>query len=429
MHTNANNESKWAVGRFRNWRGPDVIEPSVQVLLVDSDRRNLAILEDVLHSRDCSLSCAETADEALRAVALQEFALLVLNVHMSETSGLELARIIRSRSRTRQLPIIFLSARYPEDEAALKAFAGGPVDYMPLPCNPTVLRSKAYVFAELYRKKRALLLEIGARVRMNRQLTERTTEVQQLVLQLRALTLELNRAAQRERRRIATLLHDHQQQFLVSAKMQLARLEARTDSAQSRRMLANVRDAIEEAIAVSRAVTTELSPPILDDARLPAALEWLAGQMKKAHEFTVNLQSDHSLGPISEDARLLLFECTRELLLNAIKHSGVSEADVELSVTQDGRIRILVQDMGNGFDTDQLPSVNDGHASFGLFSIQQRLAYFGGELVIKSAPRFGTLAAICLPLDALAEEEPRINARGNGMSLALNDGGNWAAHS
>jgi signal transduction histidine kinase len=326
-----------------------------------------------------------------------DFALLILDVRMPDTNGLELAKIIKQRKKTQHIPIIFLTAYFHEDEYALQGYDAGAVDYIAKPFNSGVLRSKVAVFAELYRVNRALHDEIGARIDTERRLAVRTSEVQQLVGQLRALALELMRTEQRERRRLAKILHDHLQQLLVSTKMQLFVLQRGDLSERSAIALDAVQAAIEDAIAVSRSVTVELSPPILDQAGLAPALEWLAGRLNEQYKVNVNIHAADCPELNSEEERLLLFECTRELLFNAIKHAGVPDINVELTSTDEQQIEIVVADRGVGFDWTSHQKTCGTQSSFGLFSVQQRLAHLGGSLDVQTSPGQGTRMTILAP--------------------------------
>ncbi|MDM7914055.1 MAG: response regulator, partial [Candidatus Eisenbacteria bacterium] len=128
----------------------------VNILLVDDDLRNLDALESVLEAPEYRLVRATSGDGALRALLAEEFAVLVLDVRMPEMSGIELAQIIKQRRRNRDLPIIFLTAYYSEDQHVLEGYGAGGVDYLSKPVNPEILRSKVAVFAELFRRARAL---------------------------------------------------------------------------------------------------------------------------------------------------------------------------------------------------------------------------------------------------------------------------------
>src|SRR6266699_3169102 len=137
------------------FQSPAMPEP-VNILLVDDKPENLTVLESILEGADYRLTKAQSAQEALVALFATDFALIVLDVRMPETSGFELAKIIKERKRTRDVPIVFVTAHYSEDEHILSGYSAGAVDYMTKPVNPAILKSKVAVFAELYRKSNAL---------------------------------------------------------------------------------------------------------------------------------------------------------------------------------------------------------------------------------------------------------------------------------
>lgn len=132
------------------------MNPSVNILLVDDETRNLDVLESVLQSADYRLVRAQTADEALLLLLNDEFAAIVLDIHMPKISGIELANLIKQRKRTQDIPIIFLTAYYQADKDILEGYGIGAVDYLTKPLNPQILKSKIGFFADLFRKSRAL---------------------------------------------------------------------------------------------------------------------------------------------------------------------------------------------------------------------------------------------------------------------------------
>src|SRR5438093_12594717 len=116
--------------------------PPVNILLVDDNPRNLSVLESILEGPEYCLTKAQSAQEALVALFASDFALIVLDVQMPETSGFELAQIIKARRRTQDIPIIFLTAYYAEDEHVLSGYSAGAVDYLTKPIQPGILKSK-----------------------------------------------------------------------------------------------------------------------------------------------------------------------------------------------------------------------------------------------------------------------------------------------
>ncbi len=158
---------------------PPTHDEPINILIVDDEPKNLAVLETLLDDPSYRLVRAESADQALLALVEEEFALLILDIRMPGMSGFELAQMIKERKKTARVPIIFLSAYYNEDQHVLEGYSTGAVDYLHKPVNPIILRSKVAVFAELHRKNRksvkasrALLAEIAERRRADEQLRE-----------------------------------------------------------------------------------------------------------------------------------------------------------------------------------------------------------------------------------------------------------------
>ncbi|MBI4559681.1 MAG: response regulator [Candidatus Hydrogenedentes bacterium] len=375
---------------------------SINILLVDDDPRNLDVLESILDVPEYRLVRAQSADEALRALVSQTFALLVLDVHMPEVNGLELARLIKQRKKTQHVPIIFLTAYYGQDDHVLQGYDIGGVDYVIKPCNPAILRSKVAVFAELFRANRALLDEVAERRQAEQRLAERTAKVQELVNELRALATQLTQAEQRERSRVAGTLHDHVQQFLVSAQMQLATFRRHPAPERLQTIVQDVESTLKQAFDATRSLAIELNPPLLQTAGLAAGLKWLAKQLAEKNQFEVEVRVDSRAEPNKDEERFLLFACARELLLNAIKHAGVSEAQLSLLRTDEDRVKVVVEDKGKGFDLEQFRNRKSNQLTFGLFSIQQRLVHLGGNMEIESMPGKGTRVTLTAPLAGVA---------------------------
>jgi serine phosphatase RsbU (regulator of sigma subunit)/CheY-like chemotaxis protein/anti-sigma regulatory factor (Ser/Thr protein kinase) len=137
----------------------------VGILLVDDHRENLIALEAVLEPLGEHLIPAESGEQALRALLREDVAVILLDVRMAEMDGLETARIIRSRPRTRHIPIIFLTAQASDVEEIALAYATGAVDYVVKPFEPDVLRAKVSVFVELSRERAERVRQSQARAR------------------------------------------------------------------------------------------------------------------------------------------------------------------------------------------------------------------------------------------------------------------------
>jgi len=245
---------------------------------------------------------------------------------------------------------------------------------------------------------------------LNDKLEQRVFELAQSQDRLRALATELNLAEQRERKRLATELHDHLQQILVLGKIKLSQgkrlANAAPAAAKVMKMMKDTDDLLSEALSYTRTLVSDLSPTVLRDHGLPTALQWLGTYMQKHNQLvTVTVPDDADL-KLPEDQVILLFQFVRELLINSAKHAGTGEATVRME-QRDGLLRIEVRDEGAGFDLAAAAAARtptEGISSkLGLFSIRERMGALGGSFDIKSAPGQGTTATLTLPVAVRAE--------------------------
>jgi PAS domain S-box-containing protein len=160
----------------------------VNILIVDDEQKNLTVLEAILDDPGYRLVRAQSAEQALLELLAHEFALLILDIRMPDVTGFELAQMIRARRKYANLPIIFLTAYYNEDQHIIEGYTTGAVDYLNKPVNPAILRSKVAIFADLYRNRRdleeanrALLDEVSSRRRAEEQLLELNNTLEQRV--------------------------------------------------------------------------------------------------------------------------------------------------------------------------------------------------------------------------------------------------------
>jgi PAS domain S-box-containing protein len=244
--------------------------------------------------------------------------------------------------------------------------------------------------ADLSRTIETLQEEVANRTFAENSLRERTE-------QLRSLASELTLAEQRERQRLAQVLHDGLQQLLAAANFRLSILE-RTEDDRVRRQVAEVNGLLSASIETSRSLTAELSPPILREGGLQQALEWLGRWMRDKHDLAVDLHTQISETSMSEDVAILLFQAMRELLFNVVKHAGVKSAHLQATSLPDGCLQITVTDQGAGFNADLQWRDGGKCAGFGLFSIRERLDLLGGTLEVDSTPGQGSRFTLTIPL-------------------------------
>jgi len=174
------------------------MQEPIDILLVDDEARNLDALEAILAEPGYRLLRAEDADQALRLLLHHDVAAIVLDIKMPGVSGFELAQLIKGSKKFRQIPIVFLTAHMLDDQDVIAGYGAGAVDYLTKPVNPQILRHKIAVFADLFRKTRAL-------VDLNEKLEER---VQERTAKLEESEHALQIAGRRKDEFLATLGHE-----------------------------------------------------------------------------------------------------------------------------------------------------------------------------------------------------------------------------
>ena len=213
---------------------------------------------------------------------------------------------------------------------------------------------------------------------------------------LRSMAADLAATEDRERREIASGLHDDVGQLLTMTAMHLGKLRQSSSPGQAE-ALAQVISLVDAALQATRSLTFELSPPVLHQMGLAAAVEWLADQLRTQDGLVVHVDRTGMDQPLRDDWQTLLFRIIRELLHNVVKHARATYAYVRLRAQPWG-IRITVYDDGVGFDATGVGPGADAPEGFGLFSVQERMMAIGGTLQIDSAPDRGTTVRLYMPL-------------------------------
>jgi len=223
--------------------------------------------------------------------------------------------------------------------------------------------------------------------------------------QLEKLAAELSLAEERERRRLAADLHDRIGQSLAFANIKTQALRGFV-TGEGVRHLADLSGLMEQVIQDIRTLIFRISPPLLYEVGLEAALEWLAESIQQEHGFPVIFSDDGEPKPLAGDMKVALYQVAREVLINAAKHARPGR--VSLAVGRRGnRIVLVIADDGAGFDV----SVNSmTHSGFGLFNIRQRMETLGGEVEIDSHPGRGTTVTVTAPLAADRQGECGVSA-------------------
>lgn len=390
----------------------DEAQVPAPVLVVDDRPDNLVAVEAVLEPLKLDLIMANSGKEALKHLLTEDVAVILLDVQMPELDGYETARMIKSRGRTQNIPIIFLTARDRAVEHELAAYSSGAVDYLAKPFEPTVLRSKVQVFVDLYRQ--------ASTIEEQRSLLEHRLFERNLAEEaLRRQAIELERSNAELERFAFVASHDLREPLQVVAGfldllqekavcdtdgLELVNLAMSTVEGMSR--------LVDDLLTYSRASSGQRRPVALDlDAVLEDALAQL-GDRIDAHDVRVT----HDPLPRVVGDRWQLGRLFWHLLDNAITFRSDVEPEVHvgLSRRQDNWV-VSVRDNGMGIDPVQVPRLfsllgsdrtddQPGGTGVGLALCRRVVERHGGEIWIDSVAGRGSTVSFTLPVDERSEE-------------------------
>jgi signal transduction histidine kinase len=383
---------------------------AVKILVVDDQPSKLLTYDAILSELGEELIRANSASEALEALLKHEIAVVLADVCMPDLDGYELAAMIRQHPRCQRTSIIFVSAVMMAEPDRLRGYQSGAVDYVPVPVVPEILRAKVKVFAELYRKTRALE-ELN--VELERRVASRTAE-------LEATTAALREADRRKDEFLAMLAHELRNPLApIRTAVQLLRLkelpEAHSIRARdtidrqvehlvcliddlldvsriTRGMITLQREAVPASAIVARAI--EITRPAIDARR---------------HELALDLADE----PLTiEGDRTRLVQIVGNILHNATKFMDPG-GRIVLRVARSGDAALItVQDQGMGIPADRIHRVFDlftqvhrdgdgiqGGLGIGLALVRRLVEMHGGTVDARSeGPGRGTELRVRLPL-------------------------------
>lgn len=215
--------------------------------------------------------------------------------------------------------------------------------------------------------------------------------------QLRSLASELFLVEERQRRCIATELNDYIGQTLYYCKNKLGVLKELVSTIEMKKSSNEILALIEQTIDYTKSLTFQLGTPILYEEGLEAALKWLGYQFQKQFDLKFHFEDDLKPKPLDDETAILLYQAARELLTNVTMHAKAR--NMKMSIQRDYKnVQINVEDDGIGFDISKIDPYANKTEGFGLFTIQERLKYLGGNFKFSSKPGHGTSATMIVPL-------------------------------
>ena len=401
-----------------------------QILLVDDRAENLLALEAILEPLGQRLIRANSGPEALRKVLETEFAVILLDVQMPGMNGFEVAEIIKSRERSRTIPIIFLSAISKEDAYVFKGYSMGAVDYVFKPFNPDVLRSKVAVFVDLYTKQCEIQrqadllrdsqkreLELEHRTSLLETEARSAAKLSQMNEELHRRQIALEQAMGARNRFYASMSHELRTPInavIGYSTLMLDNIYGPLNSKQkeglqrtlkaARHLLELVNDVLDlpkiEAGKIELSLQPVMFPPIIED--LFVTVRPLADE----YGSSLSLEMDGESFNIVSDPRRVR-QILLNLLSNAIKFGEGKPIRVVCKHDENNGVEIEVVDQGVGIAKEDIARIFEEFVQVseskqpgtGLgLPISRRLAQLlDGSLTVCSTPGEGSAFRLTLP--------------------------------
>jgi signal transduction histidine kinase len=398
----------------------------MNILIVDDRVDSLYLLEKQLGAAGYRAVTARNGVEALQKLQQQSFDLIISDILMPQMDGYQLCHEVKKHDDFRRIPFVFYTATYTDqkdEEAGIKMGASRFIlkpqepttfineikevlrqrDSGKLPAQPGTYAEGEYLKTyneRLVNKLEQKIEQLNATIALKeREVAERLRAEQTLVkyqqdlqsLASRQLILE-----ERERRKFSQLLHDHIGQNLSYAKMKLDMLRKIVTDPSTSDVLKEILTLMEQMSEETRSLTYELSPPLLYEIGLDAALEWLCEQFQKRYGLVCSFEGSNMVDNLSTEARVALFQSVRELLFNIVKHAQAKAASVT-SACQNNQLRLTITDNGIGMQETRGGAET---ASFGLFSIRERMRFIGGQFELETAPGAGSRVSLVFNVPA-----------------------------
>ncbi|MDT3778847.1 antibiotic biosynthesis monooxygenase [Nitrospira sp. MA-1] len=230
---------------------------------------------------------------------------------------------------------------------------------------------------------------------LNQLVTERTKDLVYHQEQLRAMLVKLALVEQFERQNLANDLHDYLAQMLIACRLKLGQIDHKLTPPSHSKVIQEVDGMIDQSLTFTRTLISDLNPSILQHHGLLTALKYLSEDMQR---FGLTVASPETILPVkvAEDISIVVYKTVRELLLNVLKHAGVTTASIHWECPSEHVLLIRVSDSGKGFDpeTRQLEQER-GH--LGLFFYRERIRALKGQFDITSSAKMGTTITIIVP--------------------------------
>ncbi|MFV3402633.1 MULTISPECIES: hybrid sensor histidine kinase/response regulator [Pseudomonas] len=400
---------------------------TAKLLIVDDLPENLLALNALIQGPDREVHQARSAEQALSLLLEHEFALAILDVQMPGMNGFELAELMRGTEKTRNIPIVFVTAAGREMNYAFKGYESGAVDFLHKPLDTVAVKSKVAVFVELFRQRKALDRQLQA-------LERSRAEQEQLLTQLQVARVELERAVRMRDDFMSIVSHEVRTPLnglILETQLRRMHLDRGNLAAFSEdklkamvqrdeRQINSLIRLVEDMLDVSRIRTGKLSirPKVFDLGQLVQGLVETFATQAQALGTRIELQSCGTLPGEWDEFRIE--QVLANLLSNALRYG--ERKPVQVRVFADGAMAcVQVQDAGIGISAQNQQRIfqqfervaaqqASGGLGLGLYISEQIVLAHGGRIQVFSTEGQGATFSVYLPLPALSQQTDHVQA-------------------
>lgn len=363
----------------------DAKQLNIRLLLVEDDAESAKAMLLMLKRRGIKVTHVLSGEEAVKAFDPASYDVVVSDIRLGGMSGVDVLRELRRNNPN--FPVILLTA-FDTLQTAIEAVRLGAHDYIMKPLENI----------------EALIEPVRRAIRHSELIAENAA----LKDRLQHLASEILVTEENERRGLARDFHDSVGQSLAYAKMKLeSALKAAPENSASGGSLKEIKGIIDEVIKQVRTLIFNVSPPILYDLGLEAALDSLVVLARKNDGAHIHYRTGDVSALLGHELSVVLFRAVRELLNNATKYAKAGNITIELAA-REGTVAITVEDDGVGFDAGAVLAYKADHFGYGLFSVRERLKNYDGSMQITTPKGGGTRIMLSVPVQQAKEVQDRL---------------------
>ena len=375
-----------------------------KILVIDDISTNLLLIKSILKSSfpDYDILLTDSGMKGLALAGSQQPETILLDIFMPEIDGYQVCSKLKNDPATRHIPVLMISAYGDNTDVRVKGLNVGADAFISKPFNNSELIALVNVMLRIKQsedllriqnkelKSTVLKLKEAKKVQL-----KNINKINKYQKRLKALNAALLESEEKERKTIASFLHDGIGQTLSIANIKLTSLlnKRLSDTIQSE--ISETSGLINNAIAETRLLTYDLSPPILYELGLIPAIKWKLEQVNRKTSLPIEFSSTVEKVNLKSEQSILVYRSVSELLINVLKHAEAS--DINVNIKKIGKnYYISVLDNGKGFEYKN-PRELTRQEGYGLFSITERMESIDGKFKIKSKKGAGTHAILIVP--------------------------------